>query len=182
MKPQKEKSLLLVRNYFNNYAILYFIVGILATLVTVWFKPLDLGIIAIPPSSWVMGFSFLLITIISDYSGSSVASKMIWIMLAMTSGICFILGYSQMLVLASGVAFVLGQFATKLLYKITRHPLLSSMAGSFIDAIIWILLGLSPIGIGSVPWSMFVYAVLGQILVQFIMQFLANQAYIRFYK
>lgn len=182
MKTRKHKSIEIAGNYFNPYAILYFLVGILATLVTVWFKPLDLGIIAIPPSSWVMGFSFLLITLIAEKYGNKVASKMIWILLAITSIICFILGYSQMLVLASGVAFVLGQFATKLLYKITRHPLLSSMTGSFVDAIIWILLGLSPIGIGSVPWSMFVYAVLGQILVQFIMQFLANQAYIRFYK
>ena len=42
----------LIKSYFlNSYAILYFLVGILATLVTVRFKPLDFGIIAIPPSS-----------------------------------------------------------------------------------------------------------------------------------
>ena len=56
------------------------------------------------------------------------------------------------------------------------------MIGSMIDAIIWILLGLSPIGIGSVPWSMFIYAVAGQILIQFIMQFLATQAHIKWYE
>ena len=173
----------LIKSYFlNSYAILYFIVGILATLVTVRFKPLDLGIIAIPPSSWVMGFTFLLITLIAEKYGNQVASKMIWILLVLTSIICFILGYSQMLVLASGVAFVAGQFATKFIYNITKHSLLSSMVGSLIDAIIWILLGLSPIGIGSVPWSMFIYAVAGQILIQFIMQFLANQAHIKWYE
>lgn len=172
----------IIKSYFlNSYAILYFLVGILATLVTVWFKPLDFGIIAIPPSSWVMGFTFLLITIIAERYGDKVASKMIWILLALTSIICFILGYSQMLVLASGVAFVAGQFATKSLYNLTRNSLTSSMTGSMIDAIIWILLGLSPIGIGSVPWDMFIFAVAGQVLVQFIMQWLANLIHDRFF-
>lgn len=174
MKTLKQKSIEIAINYFNTYALLYFLVGILATLVTVWFKPLDLGIIAIPPSSWVIGFSFLLITLIAEKYGNQVASKMIWILLALTSIICFILGYSQMLVLASGVAFVAGQFATKSLYNFTKHSLISSMIGSMIDAIIWILLGLSPIGIGSVPWDMFIFAVAGQVIIQFIMQWLAN--------
>ena len=182
MKTRKQKYIEIAGNYFNTYALLYFLVGILATLVTVWFKPLDLGIIAIPPSSWVMGFTFLLITLIAEKYGNQVASKMIWILLVLTSIICFILGYSQMLVLASGVAFVAGQFATKFIYNITKHSLLSSMVGSLIDAIIWILLGLSPVGIGSVPWSMFIYAVAGQILIQFIMQFLVNQAHIKWYE
>lgn len=172
----------IVKSYLlNAYAILYFIAGILATLVTVWFKPLDLGLIAIPPSSWVMGFTFLLITLIAEKYGDKVASKMIWILLALTSIICFLLGYSQMLVIASGVAFVAGQFATKFLYSIADNSLTSSMTGSMIDAIIWILLGLSPIGIGSVPWDMFIFAVVGQVLVQFIMQWLANLVHDRFF-
>ena len=174
MKTRKQKSIEIAINYFNTYALLYFIVGILATLVTVRFKPLDLGIIAIPPSSWVMGFSFLLITLIAEKYGNQVASKMIWILLALTSIICFILGYSQMLVVASGVAFVAGQFATKSLYNFTKHSLISSMIGSMIDAIIWIFLGLSPIGIGSVSWDRFIFAVAGQVIVQFIMQWIAN--------
>lgn len=172
----------IVKSYLlNTYAILYFTAGILATLVTVWFKPLDLGIIAIPPSSWVMGFTFLLISLITEKYGTKVASKMIWILLALTSIICFWLGYSQMLVIASGVAFVTGQFATKFLYSLTDNSLTSSMTGSMIDAIIWILLGLSPIGIGSVPWSMFIFAVVGQVVVQFIMQWLANLVHDRFF-
>ena len=87
-----------------------------------------------------MGFTFLLITIIAERYGDKVASKMIWILLALTSIICFILDYSQMLVLASGVAFVAGQFATKSLYNLTKNSLTSSMIGSMIDAILWILL------------------------------------------
>ena len=172
----------IIKSYLlNSYAILYFIVGILATLVTIWFKPLDLGIIVIPPSSWVMGLTFLLITLIVEKYGNKVASKMIWIMLALTSIICFLLGYSQVLVVASGVAFILGQFSTKLLYELTNRSLFSSMIGSLIDAIFWILLGLSPIGIGSVPWDMFIFAIIGQVLVQFIMQWLANLVHDRFF-
>ena len=174
MKTRKQKSIEIAINYFNTYALLYFIVGILATLVTIWFKPLDLGIIVIPPSSWLMGLTFLLITLIVEKYGNKVASKMIWILLALTSIICYLLGYSQVLVVASGVAFILGQFSTKLLYELTNRSLFSSMIGSLIDAIFWILLGLSPIGIGSVSWDRFIFAVAGQVIVQFIMQWIAN--------
>ena len=168
--------------YLNPYVILYLISGIMATLVTIWFKPLDLGLIAIPPSSWVMGFTFLYITIIADRLGNKIAGNMIWILLILTSFICFLMDYSQGIVFASGIAFLVGQLSTKALYNLTKHSLASSMIGSFIDAVIWILLGLSPIGIGSVPWSMFINAVIGQVVIQFLMQYLANKIYSTFYQ
>lgn len=168
--------------YSNPYVILYLISGIMATLVTIWFKPLDLGLIAIPPSSWVMGFTFLFITIIADRLGNKVAGNMIWILLILTSFICALMDYSQGIVFASGIAFLVGQLTTKGLYSMTKHSLISSMTGSFVDAVIWILLGLSPIGIGSVPWSMFGSAVIGQVAIQFLKQFLANKIYSEFFK
>lgn len=139
-----------MRKFFNIYTLLYLLVGVLGTLVTVWFRPLQVAGLAIPPSSWLMGFSFLLITIIRDRYGTSVSSKMIWILLSITAVICLILQYTLMLVIASGVAFVVGQFCTKGFYTYGIERSISGIMGSIIDAAIWIVLGLGPIGVGTV--------------------------------
>lgn len=168
-----------MKKYLNIYVTLYLLVGIFGALVTLWFNPWDLGIVSIPPSSWLMGFSFLLITIIQDRSGSSVASKMIWILLACTAVVCLVNNYSQMIVVASGVAFLVGQYVTKIMYSLHVNRTASSMSGSVVDAAIWILLGLSPIGIGTVPWEMYFRAVWGQVVIQIMMQVIAAQLYNR---
>lgn len=169
-----------MRKFVNTYTILYLLVGVLGTLVTVWFKPLQVAGLAIPPSSWLMGFSFLLITLIQDKYGNSVSSKMIWILLTITAGICLLLNYTMMLVIASGVAFVVGQFCTKGLYTYGVNRSASGIIGSIVDATIWIVLGLSPIGVGTVSWSVIPSAVVGQVIVQVILQYIAGQIYAKY--
>lgn len=171
-----------MKKFVNIYTVLYLLVGILGTLVTVWFTPITVGPITIPPSSWLMGFSFLLITLIQDAYGSKVSGRMIWILLAITALICVLLNYTLMLVLASGIAFVVGQFTTKTLYTFGTSRTASSMVGSVVDVGIWIFLGLSPIGVGTVPWERFFQAVLGQVLVQLILQGIAGKLYDKYFK
>lgn len=171
-----------MKKYLNIYTLLYMLVGILGTLVTVWFEPLTLGPLTIPPSSWLMGFSFLLITLIQDAHGEKISGQMIWILLALTALICISLNYTLMLVFASGAAFLVGQFTTKMLYTFGTSRTASSMIGSVVDVGIWIFLGLSPIGIGTVPWEKFFQAVLGQVLVQLILQGIAGQVYDKYFK
>lgn len=171
-----------MKKFFNIYTLLYLLVGVLGTLVTVWFKPLQVAGLAIPPSSWLMGFSFLLITIIHDRYGTSVSSKMIWILLSITAVICLLLQYTLMLVIASGVAFVVGQFCTKGFYTYGIERSISGILGSIIDAAIWIVLGLSPIGVGTVSWSIVAYAIVGQVVVQVILQYIAGQLYSKYSK
>ena len=43
------------------YAILYIILVVVANLVTIFYKPTILLGLVVPPSSWFMGFTFLLI-------------------------------------------------------------------------------------------------------------------------
>lgn len=171
-----------MKKYLSIYVSLYLLVGILGTLVTVWFEPLTLGPLTIPPSSWLMGFSFLLITLIQDAYGSKLSGQMIWILLALTALLCVLLDYTLMLVLASGVAFVVGQFTTKTLYTFGTSRTASSMVGSVVDVGIWIFLGLSPIGVGTVPWERFFQAILGQVLIQLILQVIAVKLYDKYFK
>lgn len=171
-----------MKKFFNIYTLLYILVGVLGTLVTVWFKPLQVAGLAIPPSSWLMGFSFLLITIIHDRYGTSVSSKMIWILLSITAVTCILLQYTLMLVIASGVAFVVGQFCTKGFYTYGIERSISGIMGSIIDAAIWIVLGLSPIGVNTVSWSIIPYAIVGQVIVQVILQYIAGRLYARYSK
>lgn len=171
-----------MKKFLNIYTILYLLVGIFGTLVTVWFLPLNIGRLTVPPSSWLMGFSFLLITLIQDHYGAKVSGKMIWILLFLTALLCISLNYTLMLVLASGVAFVAGQYVTKGLYTFGVRRSLSSMIGSVVDVGIWVFLGLSPLGVNTVPWELYFQAVLGQVLVQLILQGIAGQIYDHYFE
>jgi hypothetical protein len=129
-----------------------------------------------------MGFSFLLITLIQDAYGSKLSGQMIWILLALTALLCVLLDYTLMLVLASGVAFVVGQFTTKTLYTFGTSRTASSRVSSVVDVGIWIFLGLSPIGVGTVPWERFFQAILGQVLIQLILQVIAVKLSDKYFK
>lgn len=107
---------------------------------------------------------------------------MIWILLFLTALLCISLNYTLMLVLASGVAFVAGQYVTKGLYTFGVRRSLSSMIGSVVDVGIWVFLGLSPLGVNTVPWDLYFQAVLGQVLVQLILQGIAGQIYDHYFE
>ena len=159
------------------YSALYIALIVVSNMVTIWFKPISIGTILVPPSSWFMGFTFLLINIISAKESKLWTSSLIWIGLGITSLICFIQQLPQSIVIASGVAFIVSQYVSNLLYNKLKKGhddgflnFVCSFLGSLIDAAIWIVLGLSPLGIGSVLWSGVIWAIAGQVIVQAILQ------------
>lgn len=164
------------------YSIAYIVLVVIANLVTIYFVPLNVKGILIPPSSWFMGFTFLLINLISKYEKPKFAASLIWVGLFLTSLICFMQSLPQSLVVSSGVAFWISQKASVFIFDKLSNKLdskianaLSSNIGSIIDATIWISLGLSPLGIGTVAYIDIPSAVLGQVLVQFILQSIASR-------
>lgn len=171
------------------YAILYIVLVVVANLVTIFYKPTILLGLVVPPSSWFMGFTFLLINLISKYESKRFTGSLIWIGLGLTSLICFVQSLPQSIVVASGLAFVISQWLSNFLFKYWRRKSVgdriavtpswinpsASFIGSTVDATIWIILGLSPLGIGSVSWGEVPLAVLGQVIVQGILQLIANK-------
>lgn len=164
------------------YSISYIALVVIANLVTIYFEPLNLAGILIPPSSWFMGFTFLLINLISRYEKPKFAGSLIWVGLFLTSLICLMQNLPQSLVVASGVAFWISQKISVLLFnKLSNYyhaawvNSCSSFVGAIIDATIWIALGLSPLGIGTVAYIDIPSAVLGQVVVQFILQSIASK-------
>lgn len=156
---------------------LYIALIVISNMVTIWFKPISIGPILVPPSSWFMGFTFLLINLISTKESKLWTSSLIWVGLGITSSICFTQQLSQSIVIASGVAFIVSQYISNLLfdnfkkgYNDSFLNFICSSLGSLIDAALWIVLGLSPLGIGSVLWSGVIWAILGQVIVQSILQ------------
>lgn len=168
---------------------MYIALVVVANLVTIFYKPTILLGLVVPPSSWFMGFTFLLINLISKYESKRFTGSLIWIGLGLTSLICFAQSLPQSIVVASGLAFITSQWLSNFLYKYWTtktnpyglHPNYSwinpaaSFIGSTMDATIWIILGLSPLGIGSVSWIEVPLAVLGQVIVQGILQLVASK-------
>ena len=164
------------------YAIAYVVLVVISNLVTIYFKPLNLAGVLIPSSSWFMGFTFLLINLISRYENKRFTGSLIWVGLFLTSLICLAQNLPQSLVVASGVAFWISQQISVILFKKLSNYYqsswvnsCSSFVGSVIDATIWIALGLSPLGIGTVAYIDIPSAVFGQVVVQFILQTIASK-------
>ena len=166
------------------YSILYVALVVISNLVTIYFKPVTILGLVVPPSSWFMGFTFLLINLISSTRSKRFSGSLIWIGLAITSIICFAQNLSQAIVVASSLAFIVSQKLSNFLFRYWTSKTnpnglnpnqswinpVSSFIGSTTDAAIWIILGLSPLGIGSVSWIEVPSAILGQVIVQGVLQ------------
>ena len=159
----------------------YLSVIVLANVLTVAIPPLHLLGLLIPTSSWFMGLTFILGNRMVKEKGTNFSNVMIGAGLVLSSVACFLLGYSQAIVIASGVAFLISQLAGTYLYRgltkldVRKSNEISSMTGSFIDVILFVVIGLSPLGTNAVQWIQIPNAVLGQLIVQLTVQYIAIQ-------
>lgn len=167
--------------------ILYLITIVVANLSTVMFNPTVIGILVIPPSAYFMGFTFILGNLIQDKFGTKVSRICIWLGLVLSSIMCFVLDFSQFIVIASALAFLVSQYVTNILYKLLSKTsknanLTSSLIGSVLDVTLFVTIGLSPIGINTVPWNQLIFAIVGQLIVQTLLQLIASKLLDKFYK
>lgn len=171
-------------------AFLYLLTIVVANLVTLIFLPTRIGILVIPPSSYFMGFTFILGNLLQDKVGNRKSKYFIWIGLVLSALICFLLQFSQSVVIASGIAFIVSQLASNSIYRYfqrTKIPksnkdslFIASAIGSLLDVILFVVLGLSPIGINSVRGFDIILAIVSQFFVQTILQYLATLFLSRF--
>lgn len=160
--------------------VLYILTILVANIGTVVLPSLTIGALIIPPSSYFFGFTFLISNIIQDKHGAKASKMAIWYGLAVSFGLFILLKFSVTIVIASGLAFFISQYASTVLYSKVKDiwsnaNIKTSLVGSVIDVAIFITLGLSPLGIGKVPWSGVFMAVIGQLLVQCSIQIIASR-------
>lgn len=155
--------------------ICYLLAITVANVLTAGLQPMAIGPLLIPAGSYLIGATFILRDLVQRKYGRKNAYIAIVAALTLSAITSFLLGDSLAIVTASAITFAIAETADTEIYtrlKVAFHirVLYSGIVGGFLDSTIFVILGLSPLGAGFVPWSGVLYAILGQMIIKLIMQ------------
>ena len=153
----------------------YLIVIIIANVVTAKFAPLHLGVFIIPWGSFLIGVTFILRDMVQNKYGKRNTYLFICIALALSAISSYLLGDTLWIVFASAISFLVSETVDTEIYSRVKKSmsvrvLYSGTIGGILDSTLFVIIGLSPIGAGMVPWEGVWMAILGQIFIKIIMQ------------
>lgn len=155
--------------------LLYITAIILANVITAKFAPLQLGLFIIPYGSFLIGVTFILRDFVQNKYGRKNTYMLIWLALILSAISSYLLGDTLWIVFASAVSFLVSEtFDTEIYSRMktsfAKRVLFSGTIGGILDSSIFVVLGLSPLGAGLVPWDAVWMAILGQVLIKVVMQ------------
>ncbi|WP_102692136.1 VUT family protein [Rummeliibacillus pycnus] len=156
---------------------LYLLAIVLANVITANFAPLILGIFIIPYGSFLIGATFILRDLVQNKYGKKKTYLFIGLALLLSAISSYLLGDTLWIVFASAVSFAVSETSDTEIYSrikasISMRILYSGVVGGILDSTIFVIVGLSPLGAGFVPWDAVWMAILGQIIIKIVMQFL----------
>ncbi|UOQ49710.1 VUT family protein [Gracilibacillus caseinilyticus] len=166
---------------------LYLISIVTANVVTAAFMPLQIGIFLIPMGTLFIGATFIFRDLVQNKYGRGKTYAFILTALILSAFVSFLLGDTLMIVAASALSFILSESADTEIYTRLKLPIAwrvfySGLAGGFLDSVVFVIVGLSPIGAGMLPWEAVPAAIIGQIIAKTIIQLLGalvlNQVYL----
>lgn len=154
---------------------LYLLAIVLANVVTAGLDPVEWGKLIIPAGSFLIGATFILRDLVQRAIGRPRTYAAIGAAMVLSAASSYALGDTLWITAASAVTFLCSETADTEIYTRLRLPLsfrvlYSGIVGGVIDSAIFVVIGLSPLGAGFLPWDMVGYAIAGQILVKVAMQ------------
>ena len=157
---------------------LYVLIIVLANVITAMFQPICFYNLIIPCGSFLVGVTFFLRDFIQLRIGRTNIYKLILLAAVVSGAVSISLGDSVSIAFASVISFFISEafdteIFTRLRYSLAKRVIISGLVGGILDSTIFVLLALSPIGSGVLPWESVPYAVLGQMIVKSGMQFIA---------
>ncbi|GIP39110.1 hypothetical protein J31TS4_23900 [Paenibacillus sp. J31TS4] len=166
-------------NHTRNWTllVLYFATITAANIVTAAVAPLALGPLLVPAGSFLIGATFILRDLVQNAVGRLKTYAAIGGALLLSALTSYLAGDTLWIVLASSATFVLSETADTEIYSRLKVPfalrvLYSGIVGGAVDSVVFVLIGLSPLFSGILPWEAVGYAILGQIVVKLGMQML----------
>lgn len=156
---------------------LYLAAIILANVVTAKFAPLQLGVFLIPYGSFLIGATFILRDFVQNKYGKKQTYMFIVLALVLSAISSYLLGDTLWIVFASAVSFAISETTDTEIYSrlnlsMNLRILYSGVVGGILDSAIFVIVGLSPLGAGLVAWEFVWMAILGQVIIKLVMQFL----------
>lgn len=158
--------------------ILFYLLSIvIANVVTAKFAPLNLGIFIVPMGTLLIGATFIFRDLVQNKYGRAKTYLFIFTALLLSALVSFMLGDTLLVVAASAISFVVSETADTEIYSRLKLPMAwrvfySGIVGGLLDSVIFVIIGLSPIGANILPWEAIPAAITGQVLVKTIIQLL----------
>ena len=166
---------------------LYLISIVSANVITAAIMPLEIGIFIIPMGTFLIGMTFIFRDLVQNKYGRGKTYLFIITALILSAIVSFLLGDSLMIVAASALSFIISETADTEIYTRLKLPLAwrvfySGLAGGLLDSVVFVIVGLSPLGAGFIPWEAVPAAILGQVIAKTVIQLIGalvlNQVYV----
>ena len=154
---------------------LYLISIVTANVITAAFAPLQLGMFIVPMGTLLIGATFIFRDLVQNKYGRAKTYMFIATALILSAIVSFILGDTLLIVFASALSFAVAETTDTEIYTRLKLPMswrvfYSGLVGGLLDSVIFVIIGLSPLGANFLPWEAVPFAILGQVIVKTIIQ------------
>ena len=165
---------------------IYIFVIIFSNIITASFNPISFLGLLVPCGSVFIGLTFILRDLCQERYGRNKVYKLIVLAMILSAIGSVFLGDSLSVVFASCVSFLISESCDTEIYTRLKLPMhlrvmYSGIVGGFLDSVVFVILGLSPLGAGMLPWVAVPSAICGQILFKTVMQFVGC-IFIKYFK
>jgi len=156
---------------------IYLLAIVAANVVTAANAPIQWGALIIPAGSFLIGATFIFRDLVQNAIGRRNTYIVILSAMAVSALTSYWLDDTLWIVGASALTFLFSETAdteiyTRLKLPMSMRVMYSGIVGGAVDSVVFVIVGLSPLGAGFLPWSLVGYAVAGQIVVKIGMQLL----------
>lgn len=163
----KEKNLIRV--------IIYLLTIIGANIVTARYGTFQLGVFLIPFGSFFIGLTLVMRDMVQNVYGRKKTYGFIALALILSAVSSRVLGDPLWIVMASTVTFLVSEtidteIYTRFKIPFIRRVMYSGVASGFLDSALFVIIGISPFGMGFIEWTDVPYAILGQWMIKVLMQ------------
>lgn len=154
---------------------LYLLSIVTANVITAAFAPLTLGMFIVPMGTLLIGATFIFRDLVQNKYGRAKTYMFIGLALTLSALVSFILGDTLLIVFASALSFAVAETTDTEIYTRLKLPMswrvfYSGLVGGLLDSVIFVIIGLSPMGANFLPWEAVPAAILGQVIVKTIIQ------------
>ncbi|MBZ5750642.1 VUT family protein [Metabacillus rhizolycopersici] len=155
--------------------VLYLVSIILANVITAAFAPLKFWVFIVPMGTLLIGATFIFRDLVQNKYGRKKTYLLIGIALLLSAVVSFLLGDTLIIVFASAISFLLAETTDTEIYSRLKLPMslrvfYSGLVGGFLDSVVFVIIGLSPIGANFLPWEAVPAAIIGQLVVKTVIQ------------
>lgn len=155
--------------------IAYIAVIAIANVITASFAPFHFGLFIVPAGTFIVGLTFFLRDLVQNAIGRSSTYGVIGVALLISAISSYLLGDTLLITAASAVSFAVSEALDTEVYSrlkatLAKRVFFSGLLGGTVDSAVFVIIGLSPLGAGFLPWSAVPAAIIGQVVVKGVMQ------------